>query len=424
MNFFSLLRRCIFWCHLGVGVVVGVLILIMAVSGILIGYERQITSAIGLRESAPPSADAPRLTPEKLLEAARDKQQPVGATGITLSSDAKAPANISWGRERLADFNPYTGELLGDKPTKTQAFFRWTTGLHRWLALTGKSKEVGEKVTAAANLAFGFLLLSGLYLWVPRKWNQKWLKIITRIQPNLKGKARDWNWHNVIGIWTAPILLITIVTGMIMAYPWANAALFRLSGNEPPPPQGQGGSQGGGRPGGEGGREGRAGMNGGAREGGQGMAERREGGRGEGRGEGGGEKKEWVIPAGLDNAYALVTKEAPKWESLRIELPKGKERTSVFTVAESHRGRPDLQTKLTVDLEKNEIVKREGFGDMNKGRQWRTIVRWTHTGEIGGFIGQTIAVIGAAGAAILVWTGLALAWRRFFKKKSATKSES
>jgi uncharacterized iron-regulated membrane protein len=43
----------------------------------------------------------------------------------------------------------------------------------------------------------------------------------------------------------------------------------------------------------------------------------------------------------------------------------------------------------------------------------RTWLRFIHTGEAGGFVGQTIAGIASAGACVLVWTGLALSWRRF-----------
>jgi uncharacterized iron-regulated membrane protein len=42
-----------------------------------------------------------------------------------------------------------------------------------------------------------------------------------------------------------------------------------------------------------------------------------------------------------------------------------------------------------------------------------------HTGEAGGFMGQFIAMVVSAGACLLVWTGFAMAWRRFFCKKIA-----
>jgi uncharacterized iron-regulated membrane protein len=40
-------------------------------------------------------------------------------------------------------------------------------------------------------------------------------------------------------------------------------------------------------------------------------------------------------------------------------------------------------------------------------------MRFAHTGEVLGLPGQTVAGIVSAGAVVLVWTGFALAWRRF-----------
>jgi uncharacterized iron-regulated membrane protein len=40
-------------------------------------------------------------------------------------------------------------------------------------------------------------------------------------------------------------------------------------------------------------------------------------------------------------------------------------------------------------------------------------VRPVHTGEAGGVIGQTLAGIASLAGVVLVWTGLALTWRRF-----------
>jgi uncharacterized iron-regulated membrane protein len=56
----------------------------------------------------------------------------------------------------------------------------------------------------------------------------------------LRGWARDWNWHQVAGVWCAlPLLLITL-TGVVISCPWANALLFRLAGSAPPAGQGAG----------------------------------------------------------------------------------------------------------------------------------------------------------------------------------------
>ena len=59
------------------------------------------------------------------------------------------------------------------------------------------------------------------------------------------------------------------------------------------------------------------------------------------------------------------------------------------------------------------VVKWEPFAGYNLGRTIRSWVRPVHTGEAGGPIGQFIAALASAGGAVLVYTGLALAWRRF-----------
>lgn len=58
-----LVRTLLFWLHLATGVTVGVVVLIMSVTGVLLTYEKQITrwaDARGL-DGAPPSPDPKRL---------------------------------------------------------------------------------------------------------------------------------------------------------------------------------------------------------------------------------------------------------------------------------------------------------------------------------------------------------------------------
>ena len=54
------------------------------------------------------------------------------------------------------------------------------------------------------------------------------------ISTRLRGKARDWNWHNVIGFWSSTVLVVLTLTAAVMSYPWANDLLYTLTGSEPP----------------------------------------------------------------------------------------------------------------------------------------------------------------------------------------------
>jgi uncharacterized iron-regulated membrane protein len=370
-------RKALFWLHLAAGLAAGTVIFIMAVTGVLLAYERQITewSERGLH-AAPPSPGAPRLPAEALLAAAAGVPG-VSPTSLTVQSDPAAPASVSLGRERTVYVNPYTGALLGEGSPKTRAFFRKVTDVHRWLGVSGERRGLARGITGACNLGFLILVLSGPFLWLPGRWTRSQVRNVAWFRRGLGGKARDFNWHNVIGLWTAAPLLLIVTTGVVMSYPWANSLLFRAVGEEPPA-----------RPGPE---------------------------RGPERERGG----EAPSLDGLDALWARAEGQVPGWQSIALRLPGSAEAPVVFTIARGQRGRPDLRAQLTLDRRSGAVVKWEPFAGQSPGRRLRSWGRFTHTGEAGGLAGQTLAGLASAGAAVLVWTGFALAWRRLFARRPA-----
>jgi len=77
-------------------------------------------------------------------------------------------------------------------------------------------------------------------------------------------------------------------------------------------------------------------------------------------------------------------------------------------------GQPQLRSTVTVDKSTGAIVRLEQYKDMDPGIRARLWMHFVHTGEYYGFLGQTIAGIASAAGVILVWTGLALTFRRYF----------
>src|ERR1035438_6159086 len=59
------------------------------------------------------------------------------------------------------------------------------------------------------------------------------LRPIVWFRGNLSGKARDFNWHNAIGLWMSIPLALIVLTGVILSYKWANDMVYRMTGNEP-----------------------------------------------------------------------------------------------------------------------------------------------------------------------------------------------
>jgi uncharacterized iron-regulated membrane protein len=393
------IRKVIFWLHLAAGLVAGSVILVMSVTGTLLMYERQITEWADRGYRSDPVPGAARLSAEALLARAAAAAPDATPASLTLQSDPAAPAAVSLGRGRSVYLNPFTGRVLGEGAPRVRAFFRAVTDWHRWLGASDEKRDLGRAVTGACNLAFLVLVLSGLYLWLPRVWTRRQVRNVAWFRRGLSGKARDFNWHNVLGLWAWLPLVLVVASGVVLSYHWAGDLTFRLVGEEPPAEDGPPGAAAA-RAGGE--RRQGAGGPGGER--------RRE--RGAGAPAGGG------APSfeGLDELWAAAERQAPGWRTLTLRLPRpdaGPEAPVAFTVLRGHRGRPDLRAQLTLDRQSAAVVSWEPYAGQSLGRRLRSWPRWLHTGEAGGIAGQTLAGLASAAAAVLCWTGWALAWRRF-----------
>jgi uncharacterized iron-regulated membrane protein len=386
----AMFRTVLFWLHLVTGVVAGTVILLMCVTGVALTYEKQMLEWADRRsESVPLPPDARLLSPETLLASAVAAEGGAAPTGITLRADPRAPATVTFdgGRTRLID--PYTAASLGEPSPRLRGFFRTMTSWHRYLALEGTSRPTGKAITGAANLGFLFVVLSGMYLWLPRLWTWIQVKQVLWFRRGLPGKARDFNWHNVIGIWSAVPLAIVVAGAVPISYQWAGRLVFVVAGEVPPAPPAQAAARP--VPGGPGGP---------GRER-QGRDERRQ-------------RTEAVDVAGLDQAWAAATAHVPAWRTTSTRFGGAAAAPFVITLDEGYGGQPQLRTTVTVERASAAIIKRETFADLGPGRQLRSWLRFAHTGEIYGLPGQTVAGLVSAGGAVLVYTGLALAFRRWW----------
>ncbi len=176
-----------------------------------------------------------RLTVDEALRAVADARPDFSPTGVTLSHDPRAPLVVTAGRNRSLFVNPYTGNVTEPAGQRARAFFETVEGWHRWFNVAGDRRALARAVTGACNLAFLFLVLSGVYLWLPRAW--AWTALSTRLLFNrlaVSAKARDFNWHHVFGIWSAVPLAIIVASAVVMSYPWANTLVYRAFGEQPP----------------------------------------------------------------------------------------------------------------------------------------------------------------------------------------------
>ena len=364
------LRKIIFWCHLPVGVLAGIVILIMSVTGVLLAYEKQITSWADTRgyRSGPPTPEMRHLPIETLIAKARQARGG-NPTAITLKSDAAAPAEIAFGREASLFVNPYSGQILGEGSQRVRSFFRGVTDWHRWLGAKGDNRNVARAITGACNLGFLFLVASGFYLWWPRNWTWKAVRNVVWFRRGLPGKARDFNWHNTIGFWCAPALFIIVISAVVISYTWAGNLVYRIVGETPPAPRANQQPQG---------------------------------------------PPSQDAATELNSAWLVAEQQVNGWRTISLQLPTSASAPLSFNIDSGTGGQPQKRGQLVLDRKTGAVTRWEPFSSYTRGRQLRSILRFAHTGEVAGILGQTIAGIVTLGGAVLAFTGLALAFRRFY----------
>ena len=341
----KLFRKILFWCHLCAGVIAGIIILVMSVTGVLLTYEKQIMAWADTRnyQVTPPTPAASRLPVETLLARARETQSGALPTTITLRGEASAPAAFGFNGGRMIYANPYTGEILGDGAPGVRNFFHLVTDWHRWLGTEGAGRTAGKAITGVCNLAFLFIVTSGFYLWWPRSLTWVQVKNVLWFRRGLPGKARDFNWHNVIGFWSLVPLFLIVLSGVVISYPWAGNLVYRIVGENPPaqaarppiPPTGASAA---------------------------------------------------ISTEGLNQLWARAEQQTTGWKSLTLRLPNNADAPFAFTIDHGTGGEPQKRATLTLDRKTGEVAKLEPFSSLTAGRQLRAFLRFAHTGEVGGVI--------------------------------------
>lgn len=213
------LRKIIFWCHLPIGLMGGLVILTMCITGVLLTYEKQITAWVDTRnyKVVQPSPGAQALALEKLIASAKT-QKKTEPSSITKRANDNAPVEVSFGREGTLFLNPYSGEVFGEGSRGVRSFFRIVTDWHRWLGAQGERRNTMRAITGACNLGFLVLVVSGFYLWWPQRWSLKLIRSNAWFRRGLPSKARDFNWHNVIGFWSAVPLFIVVLSAVTLLH--------------------------------------------------------------------------------------------------------------------------------------------------------------------------------------------------------------
>lgn len=416
------IRRFLFWLHLVAGLISGLSIGIMCFTGTVLAFEKELVAWAerGIRRIEPPAAGAARLSIDAMRASLLRAHPDARPASIVVQRGPRSAVAFSSGRAGGYYVHPYTGEVRPAVTGGMSAFMHTMTDLHRTLGFHGEeSRVVGKMINGVCNLAYCVLALTGLYLWMPRTWSWRALRPVIWFRGSRGGLARDFNWHNTIGFWTAPVVIVLTLTAVPISFRWGGEFIYWITGTPAPLNEGRGG---GGGPG------------------------------------GGTPPVELPSPAPgavlltIETLMAAVQQHEPDWKTITLRLagagPGGRgargagreERATApsssaetrplaaapaaaspaftFTVRSTGSWPRTANTTLQIDPYSGSVIRRTGHDDLNAAQRVRSWTRFLHTGEALGKGAQAIAGLACLGGVFLVYTGFALSWRRFFPRKS------
>lgn len=361
------LKNIIYQIHLWAGLLAGITIFLICLSGTILTFEKEIHSFFNPKETSRIDPQALRIPLEQMIDSLKDRgevqrithqgdEQPV-IINVKTSPDDRRGKNFI--------LHPTTGEVLNDpqaKPGLMFFFFR----LHRWL-LAGP-ETWGATTVGVSTIIFGLLLLSGLYLWWPKSRTQ--LKNVLKI--NIKNKKRMlYDLHNTLGFYSLIPLMIMTLTGLCWSFGWYRDGLSQILGSQV-------------------------------------FGERRI-------------ESVQIIPLEkkleLEELILAVNTHLPYPGTVSIQLERNPE--MAYIVRKTPNSGLQSTDILFMNPYDKEIVQERLFKDRSLGSQINSLIRHLHTGEFFGLISKIIYFITCLIATTLPITGTWMWLNKLQKKKKA-----
>jgi vanillate O-demethylase ferredoxin subunit len=227
----STLRRWLLPVHRWSGMTVGLVIVLMAVTGASIAFRPQLEPLLN-RDLLTVPACISRAPLDTLTASAVAARPAATLDYIRLiaggDGDARIPAAmVRFTDQRFVYLDPCSGAVLGQRD--------------RWGGLLGTLEQIhrfrfmpnGDLVAGTSALLFAVVLTGGgLFLWLPASW--RGVRRALRFNRRLEGPARTVSLHKTVGLYASVIVLASALTGLPQAFDWSKRALYSLTGSAPP----------------------------------------------------------------------------------------------------------------------------------------------------------------------------------------------
>ncbi|PWT99115.1 MAG: hypothetical protein C5B51_27860 [Terriglobia bacterium] len=208
------LRRALFQVHLWSGVILGLYVFAISVSGSAIVFRNTLYQKLSPGPKTVPITGE-RLTHDGLKQAAV-RAYPGYTVSYVFEGKLPNQAVEIWMRrenkQKQRLFNPYTGGDAGPSVPAGIKILAWLADLHFNL-LAGK---LGRAVNGIGAAFLTLLCLTGAVVWWPGV--ETWRRSLT-INWRANWKRFNWDLHSAAGFWTFLFIFMWGITGVLLIFP-------------------------------------------------------------------------------------------------------------------------------------------------------------------------------------------------------------
>ncbi|MDN3549963.1 PepSY-associated TM helix domain-containing protein [Mucilaginibacter aquaedulcis] len=228
------------WLHLWIGLVTGVIVVIVSVTGCIQVFDEELFSLfhhdlVKVQQTGPARPVSELLAVAQKAVGKKKQMTDLKITGddhsyvFTASkANKKEDVGISYfSQAKYQDdiyINQYTGAVLGIIDARYE-FFNVVEQLHRQLLLT---KPVGSVIIGSAILLFLIMMITGFIIWLPKNYKQ--FKQSITVKWSAKWKRVNYDLHSSLGFYVLPIAIIIAITGLVWSFKWWETGMFKVLG--------------------------------------------------------------------------------------------------------------------------------------------------------------------------------------------------
>ena len=239
--------------HRWLGLIAGLVVFISLLAASIYVWEKELTSLIHHDAVYVPEVKAVKLPFHVLLASAQNAMPGKNIIRAEFNNDPrkayaftvyKESHKKGWTYYSSTEYNyivyvdPYTGKVQGIVNTTTD-FVTCLYPIHACLLL---NYDIGHYIVGGATLIIVIMVITGIMLWWPKNRAAFKQRYWFRWKSTTKWRRKNYDFHNIGGIYSFILILIMALTGVVWTFDWWENSIYRLMGatpgkvfKEPPP---------------------------------------------------------------------------------------------------------------------------------------------------------------------------------------------